>query len=144
MGFCVGRFYNNTVAYNTCDYTENGAKNGGALALATSSNPNLFIANTIIYGNNGRAIRERGDVIKMKEINPFIHCYIQSTSEQNESYFTKNIGNHSDDEGNYGVGNIFINGVAPNATNTPFIADLNDDRVNVCFISSRFIILPEP
>lgn len=125
LGFCVGRFYNNTVAYNTCAFDENGAKNGGALALATSSNPNLFIANTIIYGNNGRAIRERGDVIKMKEINPFIHCYIQSTSEQNESYFTKNIGNHSDDEGNYGVGNIFINGVAPNATNTPFIADLN-------------------
>ena len=55
LGFCVGRFYNNTVAYNTCDYTENSAKNGGALALATSSNPNLFIANTIIYGNNGRA-----------------------------------------------------------------------------------------
>lgn len=127
LGFCVGRFYNNTVAYNTCDYTENGAKNGGALALATSSNPNLFIANTIIYGNNGRAIRERGDVIKMKEINPFIHCYIQSTVEQVEAYFTKNIGNHSDNEANYGVGNIFINGVAPSADNTPFQADLDNN-----------------
>ena len=124
LGFCVGRFYNNTVAYNTCDFTENGAKNGGALALATSSNPNLFIANTIIYGNNGRAIRERGTQILIGQINPFIHCYVQSTIEQKENYFTYNIGNYSDNEAYYGVGNIFINGVAPSAENTPFQADL--------------------
>ena len=127
LGFCVGRFYNNTVAYNVCDYTENGAKNGGAIALATSSAPNLFIANTIIYGNNGRAIRERGTSIKMKDISPFIHCYIQSTVSQNENYFTKNIGNHNDNNVNYGVGNIFFNGVAPSALNTPFQSDLDED-----------------
>ena len=126
LGFCVGRFYNNTVAYNTCDYTENGAKNGGALALATSSNPNLFIANTIIYGNNGRAIRERGDQIKMKDINPFIHCYIQSTVSQVQNYFTYHIGNHSENPTYYGVGNVFLNGVALSNENTPFEADLQD------------------
>ena len=127
LGFCVGRFYNNTVAYNTCDYTENSAKNGGALALATSSNPNLFIANTIIYGNNGRAIRERGDQIKMKDINPFIHCYVQSTVEQVQNYFTYHIGNHSDNSTYYGVGNVFYNGVEPSADNTPFLADLDEE-----------------
>ena len=48
VGFCVGRFFNNTIAYNECALIEGGHKNGGAISIATSSNPNLFIANTII------------------------------------------------------------------------------------------------
>ena len=125
VGFCVGRFYNNTIAYNTCNLTENGHLQGGAISVATASNPNLFIANTIIYGNNGVAIRERGTAINIKQINPFIHCYIQSEIAFTQDYFTKNIGNHSDDPTCYGVGNTLFSGAAPSEAKTPFQTDLD-------------------
>lgn len=124
VGFCVGRFFNNTIAYNTCDLEEGGHKNGGAISIATSSNPNLFVANTIIYGNNGMAIRERYDAdIKMNQINPFINCYVQNEVAFTQDLYKKNIGNHSDNAANYGENNILLDGVEPSKYNTPFAAD---------------------
>lgn len=125
VGFCVGRFYNNTIAYNTCDLVEGGHINGGAISIATSSNPNLFLANTIIYGNSGMAIRQRYDqTIGIDKVNPFIHCYVQSEVAFTQDLYLKNIGNHSDNSAYYGVGNVLLNGVAPSADNTPFAADI--------------------
>ena len=126
IGFCVGKFYNNTIAYNTCQLVENGEYNGGAISLATESNPNLFVANTIIYGNNGRAFRQRGQT-DLNLVNPFIHCYIQSEKPLTEDLYLKNIKNHSDDVNSYGIGNTFINGQAPSSGTTPFEADVDKD-----------------
>ena len=126
LGFCVGRFFNNTVAYNTATLVENGSISGGAISLATSSNPNLFVANTIIYGNNGVAIRDRNTAYG--NVNPFIHCYIQSEVKQPNDATNRNVGNYGTKTGNkdnYGVNNIYINGEAPTKYNTPFEADLN-------------------
>ena len=128
VGFCVGRFYNNTIAYNTCALEEGGHINGGAISIATSSSPNLFVANTIVYGNSGMAIRERYDTdIGMDKVNPFINCYIQTEVAFTQDLYKKNIGNHSDNAGNYGIGNVLLDGVAPSAANTPFSADLDDE-----------------
>lgn len=126
IGFCVGKFYNNTIAYNTCQLVENGAINGGAISLATESNPNLFVANTIIYGNNGRAFRQRGQT-DLKLVNPFIHCYIQSEIALTEDLYLKNIRNHSDNDNSFGIGNTFINGQVPSADTTPFEVDVNEE-----------------
>ena len=126
LGFCVGRFFNNTVAYNTATLVENGSISGGAISLATSSNPNLFVANTIIYGNNGVAIRDRNTAYG--NVNPFIHCYIQSEVKQPYDATNRNVGNYGTKTGNkdnYGVNNIYINGEAPTKYNTPFEADLS-------------------
>lgn len=130
LGFCVGRFFNNTIAYNTCLMSE-----GGAISLATSSTPNLFVANTIIYGNSGIAIRDRqgesgGSTVS--SINPFLHCYIQSEVAQLHEATIRNVENYSEDHKNcYGIGNVFLNGPenggTPSATNTPFAADLNNN-----------------
>ncbi len=123
VGFCVGRFYNNTIVYNTCQLKENNNYMGGAISLATASNPNLFIANTIIYGNNGIAIRDRNT--DKKNVNPFIHCYIQSEIAQPYNATLQNVNNWSESNtGNYGVGNTFLNGVPATAENSPFDADL--------------------
>ncbi len=125
LGFCVGRFFNNTVAYNTSNYKDpddGGKISGGAISLATSSNPNLFVANTIIYGNNGIAIRDRKAAVNA--VNPFLHCYIQSELPQPNTATNKNVKNWTESEtGNYGIGNVYLNGVAPSAANSPFAAD---------------------
>ena len=130
VGFCVGRFFNNTIAYNDCDLVEGGHKNGGAISIATSSNPNLFIANTIIYGNTGMAIRERYDQnININDVNPFINCYVQTAVAFTQNIYKKNINNYST-SGNYGIGNTLLDGVAPSAANTPFAADLEGGVYN--------------
>lgn len=127
VGFCVGKFFNNTIAYNTCALVEGGHINGGAISIATSSNPNLFIANTIVYGNTGMAIRERYDAnININAVNPFINCYVQTAVAFTQNIYKKNIGNHSDNNANYGIGNVLLDGVAPSAENTPFEADLEN------------------
>lgn len=127
LGFCVGRFYNNTIAYNTCllDEDGDGIPEGGAISLATSSSPNLFVANTIIYGNNGVAIRDRNTGVN--NVNPFLHCYVQSEVAQPNGATNRNVGNWPTKTGsnnNYGIGNVYLNGVAPSALNTPFAADI--------------------
>lgn len=122
LGFCVGRFFNNTIAYNTCNLIENGQYSGGAISLAISSTPNLFVANTVIYGNNGIAIRDRNTAVG--NVNPFLFCYIQSEKPQPYDATNKNVTNwKSTDTNNYGTENIYLNGVAPSAVNTPFAAD---------------------
>lgn len=126
LGFCVGRFFNNTIAYNTSNYKEDGTNfTGGAISLATSSNPNLFVANTIIFGNNGIAIRDRNAGVG--KVNPFLYCYIQSEVAQPNATTKDNVNNwtKSGDE-IYGTGNTFLNGVAPSAENTPFAADFDE------------------
>ena len=126
LGFCVGRFYNNTIAYNTATLVEEGNIRGGAISLATSSNPNLFVANTIIFGNNGVAIRDRK--AGADKVNPFLYCYLQSSKAQSDATTTKNVTNWTESAtGNYGTGNTFLNGVAPSAANTPFAADFDEN-----------------
>ena len=146
MGFAVGKFYNNTIAYNTTDYRDSAAPvhvhNGGAISLATETNPNLLIANTVIYGNNSQALRVRydkaasDDYNNMYKINPFVHCYIQaevafekSVDSGGKGYglYYKNIVNYEDDHTCYGVGNKFMNGEPPSAATTPFAADFDED-----------------
>ncbi len=125
VGFCVGRFYNNTIAYNTCNLKEDGQFSGGAISLATASNPNLFVANTIVYGNNGIAIRDRATAVG--DVNPFLYCYIQSEVAQPNAATNQNVNNWSESvKTNYGTGNTFLSGVAPSADNTPFAADFVD------------------
>ncbi len=125
LGFCVGRFFNNTIAYNTATLVE-GSISGGAISLATSSSPNLFVANTIIFGNNGIAIRDRNT--DKKNVNPFLYCYVQSEITQPYDATKKNVTNWTESAtGNYGTGNTFLNGVAPSAANTPFAADFDEN-----------------
>ena len=129
MGLCVGRFFNNTVAYNECgnisDKSEGYA--GGGIAIATGAASNLFMANTIIYGNNGTAFRERNynGGITASMLNPFIHCFIQSEVEMTSPAFLPHLKSHTEDEAYYGVGNTFtdLNGVTANSNNSPFAAD---------------------
>ena len=121
LGFCVGRFFNNTIAYNTATLVETSIS-GGAISLATASSPNLFVANTIVFGNNGIAIRDRNAGVN--KVNPFINCYIQSEVEQPNNTTKKNVINWTtSNKNNYGIGNVFLNGEAPSADNTPFAAD---------------------
>lgn len=129
VGFCVGRFFNNTIAYNICNLQENGQYSGGAISLATASNPNLFLANTIIFGNNGIAIRDRNSGVGT--VNPFLHCYVQSEVAQPNNTTKQNVNNWtSSSKSNYGIGNVFLNGVAPSAANTPFAADISSGSYN--------------
>ncbi len=124
LGFCVGRFFNNTIAYNTATLVETSIS-GGAISLATSSNPNLFVANTVIFGNNGIAIRDRNAGVD--KVNPFLYCYIQSAVAQPNATTKNNVYNWSESAtSNYGTGNTFLNGVAPSAANTPFAADFDE------------------
>ena len=124
LGFCVGRFFNNTIAYNTATLVETSIS-GGAISLATASNPNLFVANTIVFGNNGIAIRDRNAGVD--KVNPFLYCYIQSAVAQPNATTKNNVYNWSESAtGNYGTGNTFLNGVAPSAANTPFAADFDE------------------
>ena len=128
LGFCVGRFYNNTIAYNTATLVEAGSSSisGGAISLATSSNPNLFVANTIIFGNNGIAIRDRNAGVD--KVNPFLYCYIQSAAAQPNATTKDNVNNWTKSGDKiYGTGNTFLNGVAPSAANTPFAADFDEN-----------------
>ena len=126
VGFCVGKFYNNTIAYNTCDLKESSQYSGGAISLATSSSPNLFVANTIIFGNNGIAIRDRNTGVN--KVNPYLHCYVQSAVKQPYDATNKNVSNWTEsDKNNFGINNIYLNGVAPSAENTPFAADFDDE-----------------
>jgi hypothetical protein len=118
LGLCVGRFYNNTVTHNTCGNIPNEGLAGGAMSMAIGSSPNLFMANTIIYGNNGTAIRERTGTIKPGHLNPFINCYIQSERAMTSAAFLQHINNYDAEvdaikaasDRNYGIGNIFVNG----------------------------------
>ena len=123
LGLCVGRFFNNTVAFNECYLTESSKLAGGGIAIATGAKSNLFMANTIIYGNNGTAIRERIGKIKSEHLNPFIHCYIQSEVEMTSDAFLPHLGNYVDDGSSYGIGNTFLNGVTASVDNSPFAAD---------------------
>ncbi|MBR6035232.1 MAG: hypothetical protein IKP39_04160, partial [Paludibacteraceae bacterium] len=139
LGFCVGRFYNNTIAYNTANLVESGSSNiqGGAVSLATASNPNLFVANTIIFGNNGIAIRDRNTAVA--NVNPFLFCYIQSAATQPYNATKQNVTNWTESvTTNYGTGNTFLNGVAPSAANTPFAADFDD---NGNYVAGRAALL---
>ncbi|MBR4564618.1 MAG: hypothetical protein IKO26_09225 [Paludibacteraceae bacterium] len=127
LGFCVGRFFNNTIAYNTATLVEAGSSSisGGAISLATASNPNLFVANTIIFGNNGIAIRDRNAGVD--KVNPFLYCYIQSAAAQPNATTKDNVNNWTKSGDKiYGTGNTFLNGVAPSAENTPFAADFDE------------------
>ena len=126
VGFCVGRFFNNTIAYNTATLVEGSAISGGAISLATESNPNLFVANTIVFGNNGIAIRDRD--ADYRKVNPFLYCYIQSAVAQPNDATLKNVTNWTPSAtDNYGTGNTFLNGDAPSADNTPFAADFDEN-----------------
>ena len=130
VGFCVGRFFNNTIAYNTGTLVEGGSISGGAISLATESNPNLFVANTIVFGNNGIAIRDRAAAVA--KVNPFLYCYIQSAVAQPNDATNKNVTNWTPSAtGNYGTGNTYLNGVAPSADNTPFAADFDENGIYV-------------
>ena len=143
VGFCVGKFYNNSIVYNTCVFKEISNKiNGGAVALATSSKPNLFVANTIIYGNTGRAIRERTDAKYQgtQIINPFLNCYVQTADDFTQTTYRDNILNYSDYPAGakkFGKGNVLIQGPATLA-NTPFAADVEGGYVGYASETNDF------
>ena len=118
LGLCVGKFYNNTLAYNTSN------NNVGGLRIATGSEPALFMANCIIYGNNGLAI----DITDgSAAVAPFINCYVQSASEITKKNFLNAINEHTEGvtDGYFGRKNTFLNKVTPTKDNTPFAADIN-------------------
>ena len=118
LALCVGKFYNNTVAYNTSN------NNVGGVRICTGSEPALFMANTIVYGNNGLAI----DITDgTAAVAPFINCYIQSPSQITKTNFLNAINEHTEGvtDGYFGRKNTFLNKVNPSAANTPFDADVN-------------------
>ncbi len=127
VGFCVGKFYNNTIAYNTCKLEESGHLNGGAISVATESTPNLFVANTIVYGNNGMALRERTESTYQGKnlIHPFINCYIQTDVAFTQETYRDNIVNYTEGAKKYGKGNILLQ-ETPSAATTPFAADFDE------------------
>ena len=129
LGLCVGKFYNNTVAYNHGEFRngKSGNKQVGGLRIAANAASSILIANSILYGNNGLAV----DMTDNSDYAPFLHCYIQS-----KDAITKSVITHAIDTagaGNYGIENTFLNGQAPNATTTPFGADI----VNGAYDSSN-------
>ena len=58
LGLCVGKFYNNTVAYNHGEFRngKSGNKQVGGLRIAANAASSILIANSILYGNNGLAV----------------------------------------------------------------------------------------
>lgn len=117
VALCVGKFYNNTLAYNTSNVGV------GGLRICTGSEPALFMANTIIFGNNGLAI----DITDGKAaVAPFINCYIQSATEITKANFLNAINDHVSGvtDGFFGRKNTFLNRTNPSADNTPFAADV--------------------
>ena len=139
IGFCVGMFFNNTIAHNACSLYEESALNGGAISIATEAQNNLFVANTIIYGNRGRSIRVRDKVSDINLVNPFIDCYIQTDvafrrDKDIDRLYTRNIIPWTESvTTNYGIGNKLVE-VAPSADNTPFAADFDENGV---FVAGR-------
>ena len=120
LGLCVGKFYNNTVAYNT---SNNGV---GGVRVATGSEPAIFMANTIIFGNSGKALSVTSG---SAAVAPFINCYIQSATQLTagaEGNFLKALASHTEGvtDGNFGQNNTFMNKTNPSAANTPFAADI--------------------
>lgn len=119
LGLCVAKFYNNTLAYN------HSAKGVGGLRIATGSVPAIFMANTIIYGNNGMAIDITNGTAKTA---PFINCYIQSGTAISKDNFLSAIADptilENDSCYGFGLNNKFFNGIAPNVDNSPFAADV--------------------
>lgn len=135
VGLCVGHFYNNTVAYNigACPvsstiYTKDNGKKVGGVRMAVNAGNELLMANTILYGNNGLAVdisaNNRTDTATI--ISPFINCYIQSQHKITKSQFLRAINTHVDgvSDASYGRENIFLNNSLPDATTTPFEADV--------------------
>lgn len=124
VGLCVGRFYNNTVAYNTATFTNANSENKtvGGVRMAVNAGNELLMANTIIFGNSGLAV----DITSgTNPAAPFINCYVQSEAQMTKSNFMHALGNHeADSDGNFGVNNVFLNHQAPSAVNTPFEADV--------------------
>ena len=118
VAVCVGKFYNNTLAYNTSNY------NVGGLRICTGSEPALFMANTIVFGNSGLAI----DITDGKAaVAPFINCYIQSESKITKDNFLNAIYEHTEGvtDGYFGRNNTFLNQTNPTKYNTPFAADVD-------------------
>ena len=118
VAVCVGKFYNNTLAYNTSN------NNVGGLRICTGSEPALFMANTIVYGNSGLAI----DITDgTAAVAPFINCYIQSASKITKANFLNAINEHSEGvtDGYFGRNNTFLNQKNPTKDNTPFGADID-------------------
>ena len=126
VGLCVGRFYNNTVAYNTATYynANSESKTVGGVRMAINAGNELLMANTIIFGNSGLAV----DITSgTNPAAPFINCYVQSEAQMTKANFMHALGNHVvDNDGNFGVNNVFLNNQSPNATNTPFAADVRN------------------
>ena len=123
VGLCVGKFYNNTVAYNRGMY--GGDESGvGGIRIAKGANMELFMANCIIYGNSGLAV----DATAGGSVNsaPFVNCYIQSKKAITKSEFLNAINNYKAGKTYYGIGNVFLNGEDPNETTTPFVADVDN------------------
>jgi len=126
LGLCVGKFYNNTVAYNT---SNNGV---GGVRVATGSEPAIFMANTIIFGNSGKALSITSGTAAVA---PFINCYIQSATQLTtsaEGNFLKALASHTEGvtDGNFGQNNTFLNETNPSAVNTPFAADIVNGAYN--------------
>ena len=120
VAVCVGKFYNNTLAYNTSN------NNVGGLRICTGSEPALFMANTVVFGNNGLAI----DITDGKAaVAPFINCYIQSASKITKTNFLNAIYEHSEGvtDGYFGRNNTFLNQKNPTKDNTPFAADIDEN-----------------
>ena len=116
LALCVGKFYNNTLAYNT------SGQNVGGLRIASGAASSILLANTIIYGNTGLAI----DMTENSDYAPFLNCYIQSQTKITKATITHAINAHTaDGDGNYGIENTFYNNQAPNASTSPFAADVN-------------------
>lgn len=132
LGLCVGNFYNNTVAYNVGgmeipldgkNRTEDVGKTVGGVRIATGSTPAILMANTILYGNSGLAV----DITAGGTVTPapFMNCYVHSMDSITRGEFLHAINSHTTSgDKNYGADNIFLNGVAPSETNTPFAADV--------------------
>lgn len=124
VGLCVGRFYNNTVAYNTATFTNANSENKtvGGVRMAVNAGNELLMANTIIFGNSGLAV----DITSgTNPAAPFIHCYVQSEAKMTKANFMHALGNHDmESDGNFGINNVFLNNQNPDADNTPFEADV--------------------
>jgi len=120
LGLCVAKFYNNTLAYNS---SNNGV---GGVRVAVGSEPAILMANTIIFGNTGKALSVTSG---SAAVAPFINCYIQSATQlttSSEGNFIKALTDHVEGvtDGNYGLKNTFLNKVNPTKDNTPFAADV--------------------